>query len=156
MKNEPLIKRFEDKFERIPEAGCWIWTASVGPKGYGMFAHSHTDHDRSHRSAWRIYRGPIPDGMFVLHRCDVPSCVNPEHLFLGTHKDNMQDMVSKGRGRGLVGSAHPESKLTEADVLEMRRLSKAGKTAIEIAAQFGVGKSAANYACNGTTWKHVK
>src|SRR6185369_11378251 len=80
-----------------PKLGpCWIWTAGTS-RGYGQFSRSHKVKVPAHRVSWVIHNGPIPDGLFVLHRCDRPECVRPDHLFLGTGDDNMADMVSKGR-----------------------------------------------------------
>jgi hypothetical protein len=97
MTRDPIVKdRFEAKYIPIPEAGCWIWTGAAGRYGAVTINRKHID---AHRLSWLLYRGPIPDGLRVLHRCDVCLCVNPSHLFLGTAKDNSQDMVMKGRHR---------------------------------------------------------
>ena len=94
-----LIERFENKFEKHA-SGCWLWVAGKYPTGYGMF---HLTPKRgvsptnAHRASWLLYRGPIPQGKQVCHHCDIHACVNPEHLFLGTQKDNIQDMIAKGR-----------------------------------------------------------
>ncbi len=87
------IERFTAKVKRTP--GCWLWQGSLTPLGYGQF--SYLGDQRAHRASWRIFCGEIPSGMFVLHRCDVRNCVNPEHLFLGTQADNIRDKVAKGR-----------------------------------------------------------
>lgn len=101
------IERFEAKFER-QETGCWIWTrAKSSSNGYGK-AHFGGRTLGAHRAAWEIYRGPIPPGLFVLHRCDVPLCVNPDHLFIGTQLDNVTDRESKGRTSR--GAKHATSK----------------------------------------------
>ncbi len=76
-----------------PNTGCWLWTGYV--ERYGVFHRV-----KAHRAAWTFYKGEIPQGKRVLHHCDVPSCVNPEHLFLGTLRDNTQDSIKKGRFRG--------------------------------------------------------
>lgn len=95
-----------EKVSPCPVAGCWWWAASFNRAGYGRF-----ESDLAHRTAWRLLRGPIPPGLFVCHRCDQPGCVNPDHLFLGTHNDNMADKVAKGRaasGDGNGSRLYPE------------------------------------------------
>jgi hypothetical protein len=89
--------RFWAKATPEPNSGCWLWTASLRPNGYGMFGIAAGSVQSAHRVAWELVNGPIPDGLHVLHRCDVRACVNPSHLFLGTRFDNMQDMIAKGR-----------------------------------------------------------
>jgi hypothetical protein len=99
---EGLIARFWAKVEKTD--GCWLWRAQIAC-GYGRFR-SDQGNMQAHRFAWIITNGPIPDGLWVLHKCDVKICVNPEHLFLGTHEDNMADMVQKGRQKKGPGSSH--------------------------------------------------
>jgi len=99
----PVNERFEKFVMPVPESGCWLWLGRVDPdSGYGQFSLNDRI-TRAHRAAWLLYRGDIPAGRLVLHRCDVRCCVNPNHLFLGSHKDNMRDCITKGRfraGRG--------------------------------------------------------
>lgn len=94
----PLAQRFAEKYRIDPASGCWLWAASIFKSGYGQ-AHVYGSNSggRAHRISWLLHNGPIPDGMQVLHKCDVKHCVNPDHLFLGTQFDNMQDMDQKGR-----------------------------------------------------------
>lgn len=96
MRKTALLERFEEKYEGEPTSGCWIWLAATNKKGYGLIQIERR-FTRAHRVSWRIFRGAIPTGLAVLHRCDVRSCVNPSHLFLGTTADNNRDMVQKGR-----------------------------------------------------------
>lgn len=98
---------------------CWLWTASTStPNGYGQIKNSGA-YISTHRFSWELFNGPIPDGMFVCHRCDVKRCVNPAHLFLGTPKDNMQDCLRKGRYNTPRGSATYNAKFSDEQVAEL-------------------------------------
>lgn len=118
------VERFHKKYE-ISESGCWIWTAGTRPNGKGVLYPRHwTDGGKSvgaHRFSFELVNGPIPKSMFVCHKCDMPLCVNPAHLFVGTHLDNMKDMVLKkrsftGNGEDKKGRA----KLTNQEANEIR------------------------------------
>lgn len=144
---------FESKIERIPECGCWIWTASLRTGGYAQFFDGEKLH-RGHRWSWETFRGPIPDGMCVLHRCDVRCCVNPAHLFLGTRRENSLDMQQKGRST--FGTRHPMAKLTDENVLAILSLTKEGKRDKDIAKSFLVSRATINAIRLGKIWTHLR
>lgn len=111
--NKTFAQRIEEHVERIPECGCWIWMRSPHNNGYGRIKIGQKNH-LVHRASYEAFVGPIPDGASILHRCDLPLCVNPAHLKAGTHADNMDDMKSKGRQQrwclGKFGAEHPSYK----------------------------------------------
>lgn len=93
---KPIKERFEERYIPVPESGCWIWTGHIRTNGYGAMS-IKSKLQYAHRISWELHNGPIPEGLFVLHKCDNPPCVNPDHLFIGTQKDNLQDAFKKGR-----------------------------------------------------------
>lgn len=108
-----------------PNTGCWLWTHSVTK--CGGYAQLSVDGvaKRGNRLSYELYKGEIPKGLLVCHTCDMPSCINPDHLFLGTHKDNTMDMIRKGRDRfpgAKIGEKNVNSKLTERDVIKIRKM----------------------------------
>lgn len=156
----PLIVEFESRFIPEPNSGCWIWTASVTSSCYGIVWHKtlgKRGQARAHRVSYQLYRGEIPDGMVVCHKCDNPSCVNPEHLFVGTQLDNILDMRAKGRGaRGFAlsilmrGERGPRRKLTAAQVESIRQDARTQRT---IAADYGVTQSNIGIIKRRQTWR---
>lgn len=114
----------------------------------------NTRHRKAHRFVWELYRGPIPEGMFVLHACDTPACVALDHLRLGTVADNNRDRVE--RGRSVAGERHHNSRLTDELVIEIReRHAAGGITLQELAAEYGVGRHAIWCVVKRKTWRHV-
>ena len=93
----PLAERFWAKVARGSTSECWLWLGGISSTGYGSIKRSGGARITAHRASWELHRGPVPDGLWVLHRCDVRRCVNPAHLFLGTRLDNIRDMDAKGR-----------------------------------------------------------
>lgn len=138
------------------ESGCIPWTGAKDDKGYGRLGNKSLRLGTlaSHRLAYELTHGPVPDGLFVLHRCDNPWCVNPDHLFVGTQADNMRDMRSKDRGP--KGSSHGQAKLTEDMVREIRRRYRAGgETCRSLSLAYGVSTSVIGHVIKGDAWTHV-
>ena len=176
------LKRFKSLFKK--SSSCWMWLGTKGKGGYGVFR-INGKQIRTHRLAWFIHNGQIPDGLYVLHKCDVRDCVNPKHLFLGTADDNLKDCISKGRFRVASGNCHgtrthpervargnrhgskthpeawirgsriPWSKLNENDVRVIRNLNKKGISGCELARRYNVSQRSVSCAIRGETWKHV-
>jgi hypothetical protein len=134
-KYRSLKDRFDEKYIPEPMSGCFIWTANVGSHGYGMMSTGKKVKEVSHRISWKLFRGEIPDDLWVLHHCDNRLCVNPDHLFLGTQQDNIADATKKGRVASAKNGKHPHVKLTPDDVLYIRTSKERGKN---LAEKFGV------------------
>lgn len=135
---------------------CWLWTAGTERRGYGQF-YAEGKHIPAHRFSWQLHHGDIPDGLFVCHNCpagDNPSCVNPDHLFLGTPADNIRDASRKARLRH--GDGATRSKLTFVKVRELRQLRAEGWLLKDLAARYGVDKSCAWAVVSGKTWKRMQ
>lgn len=149
----PLADRFAEKIRIDPGSGCWLWTASTKQNGYGQIGAFGTMVE-AHRVSWIIHCGPVPAGMQVLHECDVKTCVNPDHLFLGTAADNIADMDRKGRRRTVpvFGEAHYAAKLT-ADQATAIRLDPRSQTAI--ARAYGISQGQVSRIKRGTKWRHL-
>lgn len=133
-------------------SGCWEWQQSCSSRGYGKIGILGKS-KHAHRSAYEEFIGPIPEGMYVCHKCDNPSCCNPEHLFLGTAKDNSMDRDSKGRQSR--GSRHTSSKLSEETVIEIIKMLNDGERPFNIAKAFNVTQSIVCHIKVGRTWRHV-
>ena len=157
----PLADRFLEKVDRSGD--CWLWTGgTTSPtSNYGVIG-VNGGTKLAHRVSWELHRGPIPAGMQVCHHCDVPACVRPDHLFLGTQRDNMLDREAKGRGmralhwdnRPAKGERHVCAKLTAAHVLAIRaRLPQT--THATLAREYGVSRQAVSDIAEGRTWRHV-
>lgn len=143
--------------------GCWPWLGfrkENKDNGYGM-ARWDGKTVLAHRVSWRLANGPVPKGLCVLHRCDNPPCVNPEHLFLGTLRENTRDMMAKGRSRWtgpkvpLKGSAAPASKIKEHDVVAIFRLRAEGATLTELARKYDLAPATVSAILLRQSWRHV-
>ena len=169
------MERFWKKVDRSPGQGpdgdCWEWMAYRNTDGYGVFWFQGSM-VHAHRLAWQLENGEIPDGKCILHRCDTPGCVNPDHLFLGTKADNNRDMVEKGRhlaghreagrkrrGRPspkVQGEKHGRAKLTDDQVLAIRREHAAGGvTKQALANRHEVGRTTIRDIIYNRTWRHL-
>lgn len=175
---EQRIAAFWSRVDKAQgEDACWTWTGATDRAGYGRMSIENKNVS-AHRYSYETYVASIPEGHFVLHKCDTPSCVRPDHLFTGTHTDNMRDMVAKGRQ---VFQAHPEKrptgdrsgsrkhpdrvprgervggvKLTAEKVILIRTLHRDGRASYkQLAKRFGVSKSAICYIVRGEHWKHI-
>ena len=167
MIKDDRIRRFWEKVDKT--ADCWLWKAGTDRKGYGKF-HCPGWHDKSntmvaaHRFSWVLANGEIPyhdshHGICVLHKCDNPKCVRPDHLFLGTNEDNVKDMDNKKRRVTVSyrGSKHSNSKLNEKDVFEIYRLHKVELvTQKRISEIYKVSISTINHIFKGRLWSHLK
>lgn len=142
-------EQFWAKVSKGEGDSCWLWLGSRNDDGYGQL-HYEGKGVKAHRLSWQMANGEIPGGLGVLHRCDVPACVRPSHLFLGDQGVNMRDATSKGRANR--GSKNPRAKLTEDDV---RAILKSPLLNKDVAAQFGVSRPVVSAIRSRKAWCHV-
>lgn len=150
---DPARVRFYDRIEMVPESGCWIWTGTVNPKGYGYLRLNGVG-TFAHRLSWQLHRGEVPADLCVCHKCDVPSCCNPNHLFLGTRGDNNHD--TKKKGRSVIGERNGCAKLTAADVHVIRTRRANGEGLQRIADDFGIGNMQVSRIARFQRWQHLE
>lgn len=130
---------------------CWLWTGSRDKNGYGLMRVQGVT-TRVNRIAWQVYTGEDPKHQHVLHSCDTPACIRREHLRLGTHSDNMQDMVDKGRAYRPTGEKNPKAVLTQELAGKIRQLHKDGASAKALAKLYGVARGTMYHLLAGRTW----
>lgn len=145
-----IFARFWSHVNRADAKACWLWTGGDNGRGYGMFAPFSAIRVPAHKFAWIASRGEVPPGLEVCHKCDVTRCVNPDHLFLGTHQDNHLDSVRKGRKR-----AWGLQKLNAQQVREIRARVAAGELQYRVAREFGVAKNTVSGIVRRQSWAHL-
>lgn len=148
---EVMRRKFYDRVVASDEDSCWLWVGAYA-NAYGQMPNGRRPTFYAHRASFLIHVGPIPEGMEVCHSCDNPSCVNPNHLFVGTHADNMRDMKEKGKRRGALQA---RAKLTDADIPRIREMRSQGYRQEEIARHFGMSRTGIANILQGRTWTHV-
>lgn len=164
MNEEQKFERLKKSYEKhvIRQESCWDWKGSISNNGYPVMSCRRTiGADRGHKASWIIHNGPIPEGMHVCHSCDNRKCTNPEHLWIGTHKQNNDDKIAKGRAKYvqppvMKGEANPSAKLTEAMVKEIKCLLELGHSSYGIAKKFSVSKTTILRIKRNTHWKHIE
>ena len=151
---------FEDRSTLEPNSGCILWLLRVDDGGYGWACFHNTGETRAHRVSWVLANGPIPKRMKVLHKCDVPSCVNPDHLWLGTQIENIADMMKKGRNgppQPRYGSDNNQAVLEGDDVWAIRYVMLPCRVVSQnqIARDYGVSPMTISRSANNQTWPHI-
>lgn len=160
-KNRTLEQRFSDFISPEPNSGCWLWDGAYDRKGYGQLRvaiKGSASLRYATHIALELAGRPVPPGFLACHHCDVKSCVNPSHLFIGTAQQNTDDMISKGRMRATLGprgSNISSAKLHESDIPEIRFRLADGDTLGSIGSDYGITKSAVSCIRRGKTWRHV-
>lgn len=141
--------RFFDRVKKTND--CWLWLGTILQSGYGQISWRGKG-ERAHRISYMIHYDEIPEGALILHHCDNPACVNPDHLYAGTHQDNMNDKTDRGRCHSLHGEANPNAKLTTDDVLAIRNAKGSCK---DIGKQYGVGAMQISRIKRKLRWGHI-
>jgi len=146
-------QKFFSGFLGEPNSGCWLWMEATAPNGYGNLCLTADGgrKESAHRFSWKIHYGDIPFGIYVCHKCDTPACVRPDHLFLGTHQNNMDDKVAKGRVPR--GAAAGVAKLTDEKVMEILKYEESHARA---AKKFGVTVKVIKMIRWNRAWKHIE
>lgn len=145
-------KRFWGRVDKNGPNGCWVWTGVTNERGYGMICWGGNKNYRAHRYVWEQKHGPTPSYQFCLHKCDNRRCVNPDHIFLGSYKENAHDMISKGRAK-----LYTRAKITKEDAEQIRRdfvrVNSRKSNAKELAGRYGVQVGAIYAVVHGKVWQ---
>jgi hypothetical protein len=154
--NPRTVSYFWRRVDKSPHPkGCWMWEGSKAgthKDKYGRMGYGKT-RPGAHRFSWVLHNGPVPDDMEILHKCDNTLCVNPDHLYVGTHHRNMLDRKARGRGNHPTGERHPKAKLTVEQVEEIRKLGSKGYSNRELGKMFGVSNTAVFHIKKGNHWR---
>lgn len=161
---EQKFEKLKLSFEKhvIRKEGCWGWKGSKAHGGYPvMSCRPEIGPDRGHRASWVIHKGLIPKGLFVCHSCDNPICTNPDHLWLGTQKENNDDKIRKCRQNNVPppvmnGEKNPAAKLSLEDVNAIKTLIANGRSCYSIGKEYGVSKTTIYRIRDGKNWKHIE
>lgn len=147
-------KHYDLFWQKVDKSGeCWNWKGAKFNSGYGMVRYQKKNYC-AHRLSYAMVHGGVPGGMIVCHKCDNPTCVNPAHLFAGTHKDNSQDMMKKGRKHDSSGENNGQAKLNKVQVTEIRHTYALGNiTCEELAKKYGVSSSLIGMIASGKSWR---
>lgn len=155
----PVAARFEVKYVVVPFSGCWIWTDALDKDGYGRLQLPGKRSIKAHRASYELHIGPVPKDKIVCHHCDVRCCVNPNHLYAGDCKDNVQDCIRRGRyvagGKPHLGERNGRAKLTETQAREIRQRADSGENRTSLAAEFHLNISAVDRIANRRSWRHL-
>jgi hypothetical protein len=150
-----LKDRFFSKVEKTDS--CWLWVGNKRPNGYGVIQEAGRQSKTlaAHRVSYEMHKGPIPDGLVIMHSCDTPACVNPDHLSVGTYRENSADMIAKGRKRTVapLGTSNGKAKLNDELV---RYIRQSEKNAASIARELNLSGNCIRGVKSGRTWSHVK
>ncbi len=154
-RGKSVADRFFPRVNKNGPGGCWLWTGSIDTGGYGTIQIRQRI-CLTHRLSWLLHKGDVPEGLYVLHRCDVRNCVNPEHLWLGTYADNNRDAREKGRWKPEFGESIGTSKLTTSNVRKIKsEFAAGGVSKAALGRRFGVTDVMIGNIVRGKWWKHV-
>ena len=150
-RTRPIEERFLAQVAPEPNSGCWLWMGAVTSFGHGVIGRGARGEGavRAHRLAWELYRGQIPEGQQVNHVCDVPSCVNPDHLYVGDQRENMLDVSERRR------FSTPAAKIDETCVAAIRTLRARGVPSEALSEAFGISTRQVRKIVARERWRHV-